>query len=189
MCHKCYNKKYRVAKKVYPKIKHLPGEEWKFVSELQNEYKISNKGRLMSVNYKGSGYPHIVVLPEVKGYHRLHRKGRNWSIHRLVCKYFVPNPENKPFVNHKNGIRNDNRVENLEWTTPSENLKHAYRTGLSCNKGENHSRSKITDNQAQQIKIMLSKGYSTKDILKEVGGTLNIIYHIKNGTRWKHIKI
>lgn len=62
----------------------------------------------------------------------LFNKGKRglYQHHRIVASAFIPNPENKPFVNHKNGLKHDNRIENLEWVTHKENMRHANDTGL-----------------------------------------------------------
>lgn len=60
------------------------------------------------------------------GYLRCTLKYKNMQVHRVIAKKYIPNPENKPCVNHKNGIKDDNSIENLEWVTYSENEKHSY---------------------------------------------------------------
>lgn len=83
-------------------------------------YPVSEK--LMNIVIGTSRYPHVILS---KG-----RRRKQESVHRLVAQVFIPNPENKPCINHKNGIKTDYRIENLEWCTHSENTVHAFKTGL-----------------------------------------------------------
>lgn len=93
-------------------------------------YKITEDGKVFSVrsnrflklNHKKNGY--VVIELNVKGIHLCYR------VHRLVAEAYIPNPENKPTVNHINCCKSDNRVCNLEWATISENTKHAFDNGL-----------------------------------------------------------
>ena len=92
------------------------------------EYYITYKGDIYSRNYNKTGRIKKLkpFLNPRLGYLQINLGKRSHYIHRLVAETFIPNPENKPEVNHKNGIRNDNRVENLEWCLHSENIKHSY---------------------------------------------------------------
>ncbi len=96
-------------------------EIWKQIEGYEGLYDISNHGHVKSVR---SGK---ILSPETKGdgYLRVTLGGKHQRVHRLVAKAFIENTENKPEINHKNGIRNDNMVENLEWATPKENRLHA----------------------------------------------------------------
>lgn len=123
---------------------------------------VYNTGEIYNINktkknyyLNKNGYPYIQCI--------VNKRRKNHMIHRLVAKLFIPNPDNKPEVNHIDGDKTNFHVNNLEWNTKSENMQHAIKIKLLTNctlKGENHNTSKITFKQVNEIR----KRYSSGDI-------------------------
>lgn len=105
-----------------------PEEEWRDVLGFEELYQVSNLGNVRTV--KRGEATAMSQEEHWNGYLSVHlrNKGveRRASVHRLVAEAFIPNPDGLRDVNHKNGIKTDNRVENLEWLSHSDNIKHAY---------------------------------------------------------------
>lgn len=118
-------------------------ELWKSIDNYEGLYQVSTEGRVKSLartivrsdgQTKTIGEKLLKPSTAINGYQlvNLCRNGRQKTkkIHRLVAKAFIPNPMNKTEINHKDGHKNNNRVLNLEWVTPKENIRHALDTGL-----------------------------------------------------------
>lgn len=106
-------------------------EVFKEVNGFEKKYKITNYGRVWS-NYKNN---FLKQGKDTKGYSIVylsisHTKQKTTKVHRLVAIHFIDNPENKPQVNHIDGNKNNNHIDNLEWNTCKENVNHAIKTGL-----------------------------------------------------------
>ena len=102
------------------------------------------------------------------------------SVHRLIATLFIPNPESKPYINHKNGIKNDNRVENLEWCTQQENVSHAFKNGLIViPKGEKNWMHGRLGKDSTKGKPVIQKEFKTGKVVSRYGSARQAA--IKNG--------
>ena len=158
-------------------------ENWKDIKGYENLYQISDFGNVKSIEKKSNGtrgrinirhsINHKPFLTK-KGYNtvKLRKNGHSKSflVHRLVAINFIPNIHNKSQVNHINSIKTDNSVTNLEWCTASENLIHSFKNGTHNIKGEKNPSSKITNNDAEDIRKSnesikeLSKKYKISEV-------------------------
>lgn len=132
-------------------------EIWKDIVGQEGKYQISNLGNVKSLSKIGQSQtnkyyfhckPERILKPFKVGLGYLcvvfKYKGEKKYVHRLVCEAFIPNPENKKTVNHKNGIKVDNSVQNLEWATQLENNNHAIKTKLRGKKNTHISHNLIS---------------------------------------------
>ena len=178
-------------------------EVWKSVVGFEDSYQVSDLGRVRSVDrlvFKTNGRQQFFkgrVLSLTKnacGYPQmiLHTNGkpRSVRVHRLIALAFIPNPENKPDVNHKDGVKTNNVLANLEWSTTSENVKHAYDNGLTRiqhRKGTDSHRAKLTPELIRKAKTMRENGATFVEIGKIVGVDESSIRHAISGKTWKYL--
>ena len=163
-------------------------EIWKTVPLYENRYEVSNFGRIKSLKKPHRTYEKILKPVFQGGYYAIDLGNginiKRFLLHRIVCSAFNVNLENKPQVNHKDGNKLNNNLDNLEWCTRSENQLHAIETGLRTTKGIKNSQSKLTEDIVLKI---LKDNRMYKLISSEYNISIPTISDIKRGYSWTHI--
>lgn len=155
-------------------------EEWKEIKGFEGAYLVSNMGQVMSLLRPGTQHKEPVLRSlslTHDGYVKIRLIGNGKDvtarIHRLVAEAFIPNPEGKETVNHKDGNKQNNSVDNLEWADRHEQLQHAYANNLKKPmKGENNPWAKFTENQISAIRqeyVRNSKEHGTVALGRKYG--------------------
>ena len=161
---------------------------WKTISKgiFTGLYAVSRKGE---VRNERTGR---ILLPDTsstkgKAYLRVTfsvgNKQKRFAVSRLVARAFLTKPEGKDYVNHKDGDRFNNCVDNLEWVTMEENQTHAVETGL-CPKREENGNSKYTEAQINQVKHYSTLGLSRKMTAQLAGVTISCVKDVRAGRVW-----
>lgn len=181
-------------------------ESWKIIDGFP-DYLISSNGRVKTLERKirythhltGNEHFRTSIERLLKCYYNVRtgykfvqlRNGlgvKNKNIHRLVADNFLPKEPSKAYVNHIDGNKHNNTVENLEWCTNEYNHKHATETGLKA-KGEQVSSAKLNARMVHAIKYFLNKGVSHAELSTAFMVSRSNISMIAEGKQWKHIAL
>jgi len=158
-------------------------EAWRTIPSFDAHYQISNEGRIRRIRILSPAIVSGGYLAVTLG-RRPHRK--TTTLHRLVALAFLgPAPQDHQ-INHKNGKKRDNRVENLEWVTRKQNAEHATRV-LRVWTGERNGRAVLTRTQVVSARKMRAHGCLLKDIAARYGVTPQAIYRICKRLTWNHL--
>lgn len=162
-------------------------EIWHEIKEWEGYY-ISNQGKVRRKEKMLALCPNKSRRNYVYVFHRDHKmRPRAFSVHRLVARYFIPNPENKPHVNHIDNNTQNNHYSNLEWCTPKENTTHMMkqnRQSKLC--GSQCKQAKFTEQQVKEILSLRGRMTYVK-IAKKYNTNYSNIAHMMRGSRWSHV--
>jgi hypothetical protein len=173
-------------------------DEWKPVVGFEGLYEVSDLGRVRSLDRTvpsiigikqhrrgaimaqslDSDYLHLLLWKNGKGY--------NCWTHRLVAQAFIPNPDGKPEVNHKEQPKTDNRVSNLEWATKAQNDEHAAMTGLVL-KGSKVGTAKLTEAQVVLMRKLWAQGWTQNALQGFFEVSQTTVQYAVTGKSWKHV--
>lgn len=184
------------------RYQQIDSEKWEYVDGFGENYVVSSKGVIRSLKRKcpsKDGKFRIVPEKEIskwknfRGYElvSLHRDGRKISIpvHRIVAQAFIQNKEKKGEVNHKDGDKSNNNLENLEWCTRIENQHHSINVLGKHHAGEKHYNCKLSVDIVEKMRALFNTGLYTKtDVGKMFGVKKDHAINIINHKCWKTLK-
>lgn len=160
-------------------------EIWKDVVGYEGHYRVSSLGRVKSLKFNREKILSLRCRGDgrIDAYLTMDGLTSTYSVHRLVAIAFIPNPQKKPTVNHKNGLPDDNTVENLEWATNLENNLHSIHVlgNIGISRPAHHRGNKITKEIAEHIRASTDKAI---DLAMRFGVHRNYIHQIKRGMYW-----
>ena len=135
------------------------------------------KGKAMSQYIGNTGYPMVSLC--------INGESKRYSVHRIVAKAFLSNPLNKAYVNHIDGNKQNSNLENLEWSTPTENSIHAHEHGLAnVGKGEKHRSAKLT---VDKVKYIRESSKTARELSSMFNVSKQAIRDVKMKRSWKHV--
>lgn len=182
----------------------MRGERWQPVLGLKGLYEVSShgrirgldrhdsrghrvRGRVLKIRPFSNGYP-IAFLKDANGNRHIR------AVHAIVATAFLGASPGKVGhgsldyqCNHKNGIKHDNRVSNLEWVTHAGNHRHAAETGLAA-RGEALNAGSLTDERVRTLRWLRSLGFSVTEAAKRIGVPMQTAWHAIRGHTWKHVR-
>lgn len=187
-------------------------EIWKDIEGYEGYYQVSNFGNLRSLERylpRADGGVYKVASKQLKtpinrdGYPTVrlykNRKATSLKVHRLVAITFIPNHQNKKVINHIDGDKTNNKIDNLEWVTHKENTLHAYKTGLkkppnpNANgeiQGEKNSGSKLTNEKVRFIRKnarVCGGNFTNKQLANMFNVGETVVSNIIHRKKWKHV--
>lgn len=140
----------------------------------------TRRGRWLKPQHDRNGYIHVLI-----GAPRVTKK-----LHRIIAETFIPNPDNLPVINHIDGVRDNNSIDNLEWCTQSHNVKHSFITGAHIpKKGTEQWRAKLNQVKVNEIRVMLNDGVPQYTIAEQFSVNQSVISRIKNNKAWRHLNV
>lgn len=141
-------------------------------------YNRNIKGKRLKIHFGSQGYLNCRIY-SLSGINLC-------GVHHIIGLVYLPNPENKPHINHINGIKIDIWIKNLEWNTAQENSLHAARFGLTIS-GEKHHYAKMTNNEVINCRNLYNDGLSIQQVADKLNKSYQIVYRVIKNIAFKHL--